>query len=85
MKDTGSTTNKRNQHGETPMKRYAVHLDEATAEYYRLVGGGNRSAGMRNIARLTRGMIFNSEVNNPATWDALPTVDAEPDQSSREP
>ena len=82
MKDT---TNKRNQHGETPMKRYAVHLDEATAAYYKTQGHGNRSAGMRNIARLTRGMIFNSVVNDPATWDAAPVIDAPVDQSSREP
>ena len=46
-----NTTNKRNQHGAVPMRRYAVHLDEATAEYYKAQGGGNRSEGMRQVAR----------------------------------
>ena len=40
-----------NQHGPKPMRRYAVFLDDATAEYYKRQGGNNRSEGMREVAR----------------------------------
>ena len=40
-----------NQHGPKPMRRYAVFLDDATAEYYKALGSGNRSEGMRRAAR----------------------------------
>jgi len=37
--------------GDTPMQRYAVVLDEQTAERLREAGNGNLSAGIRLLAR----------------------------------